>query len=469
MSGSCPLSIPVMKGNMKSLTELLEQNKTSAEAVRVLCPLVGSETEKYDPCERFSAIGRILQNIQTITFTVIAYYWGGCWAFLHAPALGCLLQLRSQTLRSVCIDEFVKLEGTKEEYLEAFRVLSTCNALQHFTFTHGGIFITEGTNTEDTAEGGKWVVGSLIDSLARIETLESLQIHATIISSSLQSPLAKFCRRPPGSGSFHLRLSSIDLSGEFLSLVCSNNSRITTLGMRDIPVSNEHAKSMAAVLRSNETMTDFKVSSSGLQAPAAIMLLEALRENTCLKTMSIKFCCCKGFEYTEPMVEAIQKMSSLKKLKLTIIEEHPQRSKKSAPSLLRGLGLNTCLSHFDLVLAGKGAVNDEQLLEALSGALEKNNVLQDVSIHDIFPVQLCPDVLFWLNLNRAGRQYLERNFDDRVRWVEAIISQKNDVAFTHYLLSRNPLLCQSIGELPAPSNNDGGPGKKRRVGELKRG
>jgi hypothetical protein len=172
-------------------------------------------------------------------------------------------------------------------------------------------------------------------------------------------------------------------------------------------MNNDHIIAMAQQLKHNTTLTELTIRSHGLGKAAGEAIADLLLVNTTLQVINLDL---DRPEYGLGIARALHKNTSL-----------------------------TCLD----VWVWDGSEEDSTTItETFTTMLKHNHVLRFLTFQGLDWNN--PHVDFYLRLNRAGRQQLLQNFDDKPQWVDVLIRQKEDIAVVYHFLSLSPQVCYEV-------------------------
>lgn len=319
---------------------------------------------------------------------------------LPAEALTIILQ-RATLLRQLVLEE-VRLAGSMEE-LEAVSEALRSHPSLEIVDLHGCY----------PADISQTTLDPLVSALAEVRTLTEVLLRNTRIASNRRVT-------NPNNNNFNLIPQNImnnnnnndeeeedtsinrNWEGTSLTALCQSTS-LRVLTLRDMAeVRDQHLELMANSLQSNDTLRELTVCSSNLGERSGRAMGQVLRVNRHLQKLEIQL---NSGEHAIPITEVLQGNCSLKRLDLYF---------------------NGCIS--------------PRIREAFTEMLRRNYVLLDLN-GSVWRGQSNSEIDFYLRLNRAGRGDLLTEHASRARWVDTMISQKDDLSIVFSLLSMNPSVC----------------------------
>lgn len=249
----------------------------------------------------------------------------------------------------------------------------------------------------------------LINALAHVKSLTEVFLRNTRIASNRRVP------NHNNNNNFNLipnntinneeeeeSAATTNWEGSSLTALCRSPS-LRVLTLRDMAeVRDQHVELMADSLRLNDTLRELTVCSSHLGERAGEAMGQVLQVNRHLQKLEIQL---HSGEHAIPITDVLQANSSLKRLDL----------------------------YFN------GSISP-RIREAFTEMLRRNYVLLDLN-GSVWRGQSNSEIDFYLRLNRAGRGDLLTEHATRARWVDTMISQKDDLSIVFSLLSMNPSVC----------------------------
>lgn len=192
-------------------------------------------------------------------------------------------------------------------------------------------------------------------------------------------------------------------TGMFLGKLAASPS-IQKLWWKTMPeMDDSHIVSMVQQLKTNVVLMELTIRSHGLGVEAGQAIADLLLVNTTLQVINLDL----------------------------------DRSECGLP-IAAALRTNTSLKCLD-VWAWGGEISPDHsraITKVFTNMLQSNWVLNFLTFQGLDWTN--PDIDFYLRLNRAGRQRLWQNFDDKAAWTKALIKHKDDLDVIYHFLSRNP-------------------------------
>ena len=282
------------------------------------------------------------------------------------------------------------------------------------------------------ADGLEITLDPLVTALAHVPTLTEVLLRNTRIAprSMTQPP-----EPDSDSDSDNERMEDQQQNrwaGTSLTALCQSTS-LHRLTLRDMAeIEDRHVEIMAESLGSNDTLREFTVCSANLGERSGRAMGHVLQVNRKLHKLEIQL---NSGEAAIPITEILRANSSLKRLDLFF---------------------NGCIS--------------PRIREAFTEMLRQNYRLLDLN-GSVWRGQSNSEIDFYLRLNRAGRGDLLTEHASRSRWVDTMISQRDDLSIVFSLLLMNPSIClPDVNDFKDVSNPGGAFGtslhlRKKRKGE----
>ena len=325
--------------------------------------------------------------------------------------------------------------------------LALQNQPQHlFSLRLGNVILTtRNNNTNQNARGDNLDIVDLANALKGLPSLTSIDlvrcraesdtvslgplIHSISTTPTLQQ--AMFCETLIATANS----TAANGTGSFLSDLCTSPS-LKKLWWKTMPdMTNDHIVFMARQLKTNTVLTELTIRSHGLGKEAGEAIADMLFTNKTLQVINLDL---DRPEYGLAIAEALHKNASLQCLDVWAWNGGNEEGSHSNP---------------------------DRITDTFTTMLQHNHVLRFLTFQGLDWNN--PEVDFYLRLNRAGRQALLQNANDKRQWMETLIQQKEDIALVYYFLSLNPEVCypnhdDSIGVFAISSSNG------KDIGNLKR-
>ncbi|CAB9524411.1 Leucine rich repeat N-terminal domain [Seminavis robusta] len=327
------------------------------------------------------------------------------------------------------------------------------------------------TSSTTSEEGEVSPVNELIRACQNAKTLTRIHLcryrpvplYSTAASGHvrLADPLLLALSNLPNCQLFHLERTNVftnpqhnNNNPDLLDLICRSPFSKLKIGLQDRAIQlQQPIPKMAVAFQHNPRLKELIIQHT-IDQPALEAISELLRTNQTLEKLSLLRIQCDNWS-TVLQNHALEHNTTLQSLELSIILSRADRSllKTNWSNLAMSLSHhNSRLTtlHVDLAGARHGSgLATEPLLKMLR---EDNFVLQNIVINRN-TVPLHPDILFYLKLNKIGRNKLLRqqavasetelvaNSNKgslRDDWIQTLIKHKSNVRILHYFICRDP-------------------------------
>lgn len=252
-------------------------------------------------------------------------------------------------------------------------------------------------------------------------------------------------------------LTQVKICGSLLSVaslkvLCSNQS-LKRLSLLDDSLPDDGMAAISEALESpQQHIRELSVRLCGLDPDTGVRFANVLRDNHTLTKLEIRIKDCDWNTYGSAFTDALKANDTLTDVTVYIDGSDTHVDSAADHLITRALAQHASLKSVRIALRGvvQDADNDTILptafAERIGSMLQTNTCLEHLQI-DGMPMP--HEAKFLLRANRAGRHQLLQNPTCHALWTKAIISQRHDVAFTHFLLSQNPTLCPKTIEAPS--------------------
>lgn len=353
---------------------------------------VGASLSDHELISMFTCVGHAFPYLREIEMKVFELP-------LPVTALDQLLQLTKSTLEAIEMEDVI-LKGSKQE-LES--LASTFQSLPALKKVH--------------LDWCQPLGGSLEPVLLRLATVKTLT---------------------------QLKIGGSFLSVASIRLLCSNQS-LKRLTLLDDNLPHDGMDAVAEALESPvQHIRQLSIRLCRLDPSTAMRFANVLQLNRTLERLEIRIKDSDWNAYGSSFSYALKNNATL--THVAIIVDGDNTDVKSVAKHLISSALSrhptlkvVRIALRRLVREPESDILPQAFLGPVHAMLQTNTTLEQLQIDGIDSLPVNID--FFLRANRAGRGELLQKPAAHGLWIQRIVEQRRDVAFTYLLLSLNPTLC----------------------------
>ena len=230
--------------------------------------------------------------------------------------------------------------------------------------------------------------------------------------------------------------------------LCCKQS-IKRLSLLDDDLGNNGMNAISESLGKNQHIQELSLRLMHLEFDTGQRFSNALRLNHSLKNLEIRIRDSDWNSYGTSFVTALHHNTTLTTFTL-FIDGNGIQITATAEQLGSCFLQHSSLKSLRIVLRGLHIHSDYPSLQnafegPLRTMLQSNIILEELQVDGVPSLPF--DVDFYLKANRLGRGKLLQDPSNQQLWLQTLIANRQNVAFTHFLLSMNPALC------PCPSRS----------------